>query len=334
MDFQKIPTVLNSQEYLDIAFKAGRTNAKKCIVNSKSEVYKKRKIEIVKIEGFADKLIEHLKKLIKRFLRTEDMSDFYLELFKCYFDVDEYKKNLSRIKWAELQINKLKNFVIKSMKMSNTIQDIDKYSNEMFGRGSSVMKRIDKALDFIRDARKKFRKMPSIKEGCLNVAIAGFPNVGKSTLLFRFTKSKAEISSYAFTTKNLNLGYIKKRNSKMQMIDTPGTLNRFEKMNDIEKIAYIAIKNLSKHVIYVFDPTENYDIELQEKLYERIKKLNSNIICYCSKQDIADKNSVMKIKEKYDCKEIDELKDIFSEWIRNFEKEQLDNFRRQNDTGK
>jgi nucleolar GTP-binding protein len=83
------------------------------------------------------------------------------------------------------------------------------------------------------------------------VAIAGFPNVGKSTLLNRLTGATAETNAYAFTTKSLNMGAIEYRHNTIQFIDTPGTLARPEKMNDIERQAYLAMKYAAHLIIYV-----------------------------------------------------------------------------------
>src|SRR3989338_4661337 len=84
---------------------------------------------------------------------------------------------------------------------------------------------------------------PSIKENIFTVAIAGFPNVGKSTLLNKLTGAHAEIANYAFTTRSLNLGYMFEDGKRIvQVIDTPGTLNRHEKMNYIEIQAELAMQ--------------------------------------------------------------------------------------------
>ena len=82
------------------------------------------------------------------------------------------------------------------------------------------------------------------------------------------------------------MGYIGK---EVQVIDTPGTLNRYDKMNDIEKIAYAAMKHVGEILVYVFDLTEGcgYTIKQQMELLERIKKeLKKEIIIYLSKSDM------------------------------------------------
>ena len=109
------------------------------------------------------------------------------------------------------------------------------------------------------------------------------------------TSASPEISSYPFTTKGIMIGYL----DDIQFLDTPGTLNRFNKMNYIEKQAYLGIKYLAKVIIYVFDPTLEYSLPEQEKLFKKLKEFDKPIIVYLSKMDIAEKEVVDKIVKKY-----------------------------------
>ena len=54
---------------------------------------------------------------------------------------------------------------------------------------------------------------PTIKTSLFTVAICGFPNVGKTTLLSKMTPSEPEISNYSFTTTlySSKLGFVNKK---------------------------------------------------------------------------------------------------------------------------
>jgi nucleolar GTP-binding protein len=114
------------------------------------------------------------------------------------------------------------------------------------------------------------------------------------------TTAKPEIKPYAFTTKGLNIGYFEYKYNKIQMIDTPGTLNRAHP-NSIERKADATIKYLAHVIIYVFDPTgsSGYSLEEQKKLYEITRETQKTILIYISKTDIADKNVVRNIEKQY-----------------------------------
>jgi nucleolar GTP-binding protein len=159
--------------------------------------------------------------------------------------------------------------------------------------------------------RRHLRNFPAMKESCLNVCLFGFPNVGKSTLLAKLTTAKPEIANYAFTTKGINIGYQQFRNMSIQVIDTPGTLNRFDTMNDIEKMAYLVMTKLADVVVYVCDPTESYAIEEQKALYDVAQKSSAKLVGYCSKTDIAQKDAVTLFTKEFNCVNYEDIQQIF-----------------------
>ncbi|MFH1510638.1 MAG: GTPase, partial [Candidatus Woesearchaeota archaeon] len=130
------------------------------------------------------------------------------------------------------------------------------------------------------------------RDSLFTVAITGFPNVGKTTLLSRLTGSTPEIQNYSFTTKNINIGYIKTQECLIQVMDTPGSLNR-GRMNPMEKQADLVLKHLASIIVYVFDPTEPYSMQDQIKLYESVNSMGKPVICYASKTDISEMPSVL-----------------------------------------
>lgn len=210
------------------------------------------------------------------------MDDFYKEATAQVIDTDETKKALSTLKWAKDKIT--------ALSRSPLSEDF----RQLLGRASSVMKRLDPKLIALDENRKKLKDLPDIKK-LFTVCIAGFPNVGKSTLLSKITSSKPEIKDYAFTTKRLNTGYFEFRMKKIQVIDTPGTLARFEKMNSIEKLAFLAIKYKAEIIVFVADPSNEKDFEIQLKLLEMLKNYGRPIIYYISKTDITPEDKVKKL---------------------------------------
>ena len=113
-------------------------------------------------------------------------------------------------------------------------------------------------------------------------------------MLSKLSSSTPEIAEYAFTTKHVNLGYLQFEHKKIQLVDTPGTLARPDKMNAIEQQAVIAIKYLAHAIIYVFDPTEPYPLDNQEKLLEILRKEKKPLLLYVSKADMAKNPEVEK----------------------------------------
>jgi nucleolar GTP-binding protein len=124
---------------------------------------------------------------------------------------------------------------------------------------------------------------PDIKE-MFTICVYGFPNVGKTTLLNKITGTKAEVAAYAFTTKSVNAGYFKINDKKVQVLDVPGTLARKEKMNDIEFVAELVLKEVADIVIYVFDLSEycGFSVKKQMQLYKTLGN-KKEILIYLSK---------------------------------------------------
>ncbi len=162
-----------------------------------------------------------------------------------------------------------------------------------------IDKRLGEPLAILKHGRDVFRDLPTVDDELFTVAIAGFPNVGKSTLLSKLTPAKPEIKPYAFTTKGLNAGSFEYRYNRIQVIDTPGTLDR-ENPNSIEVKAELTLRYLAKCIVYVFDPTEmTYPVEQQRALYKKTLDLDKPVLIYISKTDIAKEDAVAAIKKEF-----------------------------------
>jgi nucleolar GTP-binding protein len=296
MSFQNISKVELSQKMLDSAFKrATKVNSPR---RGDDELRWAKKREAARLDAMNETIHGTLMRIIKEFPALDNLSEFYSELLKASLDFDKLKKGLGAVNWAD---NKAKALVImhkKSIFISRSTESLTKLRRAYMGRISSVLKQIDENLKYLDQSRMIIKGFPIIKK-LPTACISGFPNVGKSTLLGKITTSKPEIKAYAFTTKTLNLGYFETEHGSIQVIDTPGTLARPEKMNNIEKQAYLAIKYQADLIIYIFDPTHTYPVEDQEELLELVRKFRKPIIIYLSKTDLVKKENLSWL-EKYD----------------------------------
>ena len=117
------------------------------------------------------------------------------------------------------------------------------------------------------------------------VAIIGRPNVGKSTLFNKLTKSRSAIvSNFSGLTKDRNYGLLSIGKTKTFLIDTGGidSSKKEDIVNEISDQAWIAVDE-SSLVLFVMDGSEeltNLDLEILENLRKRNKKfipvLNKN----------------------------------------------------------
>jgi len=282
-------TIEKAQTYLDVAFRAARTKEKPKVHKKVDKFLIVKTNEYDKVQTVSKSLINNLNKIVTKFPQVDELPPFYNELLKITLDYNQLKKSLGAVLWASKKIVSFQIQFCSKLKQSGKIDDTIKYGKEFYGRVSSVMKQIKKDLEFIEKCRKIMKSYPNIKTSLYTISLAGYPNVGKSSLLKLLTSSNPEIKNYAFTTKSINTGYFKLDGAKVQVVDTPGALDRdFKDMNYIEKQAYLTISMVTNFIIFMIDPTMScgYSKELQEKLYERFKKFNKDIILVHGKSDL------------------------------------------------
>jgi nucleolar GTP-binding protein len=315
MSFSEITKIEKYSFYLDTAL----TKAKKDSLQYKSTLKdrdylsKVKRVEERRINVVSSALSKPLQRIISEFPSFDNLTEFYKELIKIETGILELKKALATLKWTDDKIQDFSRFYIRKILYSKDMKGIQDAKREYLGRISSLFRKNKEIFTYLDECRTVFERFPTVKDGLYTVAISGFPNVGKSTLLSKLTLSKPKIDNYAFTTKTLLTGYDCTANHKVQYIDTPGALNRLSE-NHIERMAYCAIKYACDTVIFVFDPVQ-YTFETQENLLKRLNDYGKDIIVYISKKDICSEEIILlkekleKIRRSHSIKEIFDDKD-------------------------
>ena len=151
------------------------------------------------------------------------------------------------------------------------------------------------------EAVTRLRELPSINTKEDVYLLAGLPNVGKSTLLGKITESKPKVAPFPFTTQGLNVGYFVKKHLPIQILDTPGLLDReLHKRNKIELKAINAFQHLKGIIIFVVDPT--YALEEQQNLLAELKKLftEKGFMVVINKSDLVTESELNEVKVMFD----------------------------------
>ena len=288
--FKNIPVVLSADELLDNSFK----KAKKIQITDRNAFYRKKKTIIAKTQSFSTNIISNLEKYVKNFPSINNLPMFYQEILEIKINVDKLKKSLGAVNWAFKTCQRIYTSQFKVLKKSKNISFLQQKQKEIQGRISSVIKQIDKELTVISDAQQVLKKLPEIQDSP-TIVIAGYPNVGKSSILRCLSSAKPQIAEYPFTTKEIHVGHIKRKERYIdkcfQIIDTPGLLDRpLSKRNNIEKQAIAALTHLADIIVFVFDPSETcgYSLKDQKNLLVQMKKLfkDSSFIIVENKSDI------------------------------------------------
>jgi nucleolar GTP-binding protein len=288
--FKKIPIVLTAEELLERSFK----KAKNVQIIDRNAMYKKKKTIIAKTDSFSTNIISTLEQYVKKFPSIGNLSSFYQDIIDIKIDVNKLKKSLGAVDWARKTCQMIYSKQSKSLKKSKNIDFLTYKQQEIFGRISSVIKQIDKELVLLAEAQNIMNKFPEIND-IPTVVIAGYPNVGKSSVLRCLSSAKPKIAQYPFTTKEIHVGHIERKEKhitkRFQLIDTPGLLDRaFSERNEIEKQALSALSNLADIIVFVIDASETcgYSLEDQLHLLSQIKKTfsDSSLIIVENKADL------------------------------------------------
>jgi nucleolar GTP-binding protein len=277
--FRNIPPILNAKQLLDQSIR----RTKKIQVHDRDKRYEIKKIVIARTEAFIADLTSRLESYVKNFPSIDKLPLFYQEIIDIKIDTDKLKKSLGAVDWARKTVMMVYSTQSSSLTKSGNVEFLKQKQKEIYGRVSSIIKQVDKNIIFLSSAQKILRTFPDI-EDIPTVVIAGYPNVGKSSLIRQLSAAKPEVAQYPFTTKQIYVGHMEKtiryEKNRYQIIDTPGLLDRpLAERNNIEKQAIAALRHLADLIVFIFDPsgTSGYQMNEQTLMLENIKKLFNDV---------------------------------------------------------
>ena len=274
-----IPTIPTPEEILDKGFSRGKKQADLMRSQKIPKHLKRKRIEERRVVTSCQVIKDKLKSIIDAVPEIESMHPFYQDYIDITVGVDDLKQSLGALNWAYGIITQLeKEYGAKIRK--NPSEKATTIQKQAYGRISSVIHKIKKDLDFLDFAKQNLRNMPTIDFDAKTIVIAGFPNVGKSTLLRQITGADPQVANYPFTTKGIQIGHTERHWQNVQIIDTPGLLDRpVLEMNDIEMNAIVALEHLADAILFIFDASETcgFHMDNQYNLLKQIEKIFSEI---------------------------------------------------------
>ncbi len=273
--FKRIPSISSAKQLLDQSIR----QTKKIKIHDRDKRYEIKKTIIARTDRFISTLLANLESYVKNFPSIDKLPLFYQEIIDIKIDTNKLKKSLGAIDWARKTVAMVYSTQINYLIKTGNIEFLKQKQKEIYGRVSSIVKQVDKNLLFLANAQKILRAFPNIDD-VPTVVIAGYPNVGKSSLMRKLSTAKPEVAQYPFTTKQIFVGHMQEivryEKKKYQIIDTPGLLDRpLKERNTIERQAIAALRFLADLILFIFDPSETsgYLMDEQTYLLNTIKKL-------------------------------------------------------------
>jgi nucleolar GTP-binding protein len=270
VDFSRLTTVPEAESLVDNAFRSGRkAQAPK---GEPGEAGKNR--ELARVGAAARTLESRLHRVIRSFPSLEDLDPFYRDLVDVIVGLDELKQALGHLDWARKQIQEVRADAEDRIRQAENNHEAMLARKEAYGRMASLIEDVEDSLDALTDARRQLSDLPTLRFDEPVLVIAGHPNVGKSSFIERLTRASPTIATYPFTTKGVHLGHREHDRYQVQLMDTPGLLDRpMDERNEIEQQAVHALEHVADAILYIFDPSGHcgYPFEVQQALAEELE---------------------------------------------------------------
>lgn len=184
------------------------------------------------------------------------------------FGTGELPRAVIRSHRAETRIRKLSQDAQNGLRRRSTKDAIAQEVRAFYGRLASVVRELDPELKLLEGVERFLRVRPELSRDVPTLVVAGFPNVGKSSLVAKLSSAKPEIAPYPFTTLAISVGHTTLGTDRVQVVDTPGILGRAGRANRAEDEARVAVERAADAILFVLDPSEScgYPLQDQERL--------------------------------------------------------------------
>ncbi|MWV40727.1 MULTISPECIES: NOG1 family protein [Natrialba] len=266
MIFEDLPTTPTAEELIDKSFsRAARAG------NAKGGLEAQQSM----LQTAANIISDNLENVVTAwpdFAYEDDVHPFYYELADAIVDVDELRQSLSEVMWASRKSREIHEEYQSKLRKTD-VDTARKHRKQAFARLADIVEQVDDELLYINKSRNDLRDLPEINPDEPTIVVAGYPNVGKSSLVNDVTNARGETASYPFTTKGIGVGHFERDHIRYQIVDTPGLLDRPPaERNEIESQAVSAIEHLADCMLVVLDPSAEcgYPLESQLELRDAI----------------------------------------------------------------
>jgi len=193
----KYPQLFKSQELIEIII-----NQLKKDPATNNNIFKY-------VDEFQHKITERYELIVGQLPDYDKMEPYYLMMSKNIVTQSTMEKHKNHYRATIGVINQISEKYKKQIRAQKQLSIKIKLQKEYLGRVISAIKKLDKTTEILFTYADDFKRIPNPRK-LFTIILIGAPNTGKTTLLTKLTDADPEINNYAFTTKSLNFGYLKK----------------------------------------------------------------------------------------------------------------------------
>lgn len=261
--FEGLPTTPMESELVDKAFsRAARAGRAKSGIDAQQSM----------LLTASNIISDNLENVVTAWPDFDTLDPFYYNLADAIVGAGTLREHLNEIGWASRKATDIRHEYESHMRDTDE-EGARKFRKQAFARLADVVEEVADDLDALVDAREQLRDLPDIDPEEPTIAVAGYPNVGKSSFVNTITRASNKEASYPFTTTQIHVGHVTRDHIRYQLIDTPGLLDRPpEDRNEVESQAVSALAHAADAVLVMIDPSVNcgYPLDVQRSLRDDI----------------------------------------------------------------
>jgi nucleolar GTP-binding protein len=250
-----------SSAILDAAFR----RAHRATPHGQGREERDRRRAQLKIIRSAAVSIRHLR-LASRPLTHPKPTPFLWGLLDQRFGDGAVERSLRRLRRAEERIRGLLQEEQRALGSAGGREGNADLVRRFYGRLASHLREVDPDLLRLAAAVGFLKSRPTLDPSLPTVVVAGFPNVGKSSLVAALSTAKLKVADYPFTTLAIAVGHADLGFDRLQVLDTPGVLGRSRAGNAPEMEAEAAVHGAGTLVLFLLDPTESCGYPMVDQL--------------------------------------------------------------------
>lgn len=289
--FERMPTVLTAEELINHAFKEAE-KVELELPERLPAVVKAKRRETERVKTAEKATAGYIESVVKSVPTIDNLHPFYRDLLEILVGVAIAKASLGRLSRTARIIHEAARVSLNQLKRPRNSAAAGVARRGFMGRTASLVRGAGGDLATIAELREKMKDLPTADPGLPTVVLAGYPGVGKSTIVGQISSAKPQVRSYPFTTKEITVGHVKIGHQTIQVVDTPGILDKpLEKRGKVEMLAVTALGHLSNIIAFIVDASEGnaYSLASQKGLMEGILKIypGKRLLVFFNKTDTA-----------------------------------------------